>query len=266
MKKGGQKLKVLAVIQTRMTSTRLPGKALADISGKPNTQWIIERLRAARGLDGVILGITDQKADDPLEELAQKTNIPVFRGRNEELVEMYHKIAKKFEADAILRVTGDCPLADPDLADDLIKVFRKAPGKYDYLTNVFPATWPDGLDLHLYPRRSLEYLYKNMDAIRHRYTLDLNFMESPGKFKIYNLASSQNLSALRWTLDWPEDLEFIRKVYDYFYPQTKRRGGIFKTRDILELLQKRPELQKINEKYMEHSAGYWERLLEDSKK
>ena len=96
MKKTKKRLKVLAVVQARMTSARLPGKALADILGKPNTRWIIERLQAARELDGVILGITDQKEDDPLAELAQEINVPFYRGRNEELVEMYYEITKKF--------------------------------------------------------------------------------------------------------------------------------------------------------------------------
>ncbi|MDP3784900.1 MAG: NTP transferase domain-containing protein [bacterium] len=261
-----KKLKILGVVQARMTSARLPGKALADISGKPNTQWIIKRLQAARELGGVILGITDQKEDDALEKLAREINVPFFRGRNEELVDMYYEIAKKFEASAIVRVTGDCPFVDPDLVDALIQVFRKAPEQYNYLTNVFPATWPDGLDLHLYPRKSLEYLYKNMDKIKHRYTLDLNFMENPAQFKIYNLASPQNLSALRWTLDYEEDLDFIRKVYDYFLSQKKWQDRVFKTTDILSLLKLKPELQKINEKYIEHSVGYWERLLGGAKK
>ncbi|MDP3729469.1 MAG: NTP transferase domain-containing protein [bacterium] len=245
-----KKLKVVIALQARMTSTRLPRKALALIEGKSVIECIVERLKKAHEADGVVLHITTQKEDDILETLARKIGIPCYRSENEKLIDGYYNLAKQFYADAVVRITADCPVVDHDMINHIIRVFRKNPKTYDYLTDVFPPSWPDGLDINMYPIRSLEYLYSHKATLKHHYTLDLNFMENQDHYRIYNFRSKKNLSHLRWTLDYPEDLVLMKELYRHFGEKD------FGTKDILKLLKEKPELTHINEKYVDTTLGY----------
>lgn len=252
------KLRVVGFVQSRMTSTRLSGKSLMDIEGKPETQWIIERLRRAKELDVVGLAITTQSADDPLAALGANLGAPVHRGENEHLVEQYYDIVKEYNADALVLITGDCPFVDYALVDKLVRVFRRDPEAYDFITNVLPPTWPDGLDIFLYPTRILKYFYDNIATIAYRYPVTFNFSKQVNKWRIYNLKSRVDLSPLRWTLDYQEDLDFTRAVYH----ELLSKKTWFRTPDILALLKQKPEIVKLNAMRADLTHGWGTHLAE----
>lgn len=255
-KRPSGKLRVVGFVQARMTSSRLPGKVLMDVSGKPVVRRIIERLQASREIDEVVLEITTQKEDDTLEALGKRIGVPVHRAENEHLVEAYYDIAKRWNANALVCITGDCPFVDPDLVDELVRIFRKNPDAYDFITNVLPPTWPDGLDIFVYPTKILEHFYTNRATLLYRYPVTFNFSKNPERYRIYNLKSGMDLSSLRWTLDYPEDMDLVRQVFSALLPEKP----LFKTADILELLQRKPELLEINADRADPTHGWGSKL------
>jgi len=247
---------VVGFVQARMTSSRLRGKALMNVVGRPVTAWIIERLYAARELDEVVLCITTQKEDDALEALAKEMKVPVYRGENEHLIEAYFDIANTWNADAVVCITGDCPFVDPKLIDELVRVYRNAPDAYDLITNVLPSMWPDGLDIFVYPKTLLAQFYEERKTLPYTYPVTFNFSKESARYRIYNLENADDLSHLRWTLDYEEDLEFVRRVYAMLLP----RSPLFTTKDILQLLREQPKLAEINAHRGDPSHGWGDNI------
>lgn len=236
-----QRFRVIAAIQTRMGSTRLPRKALRLILGKPLVQRIAERLSTCRELNGIALSTTKLPEDDALENLARRLGIPCIRGSETDLVSRLLLTARQLKADALVRITGDCPLVDSEIVDRLVRIYRKNPN-IDYCTNVFPPTFPDGLDAEIYPLAALEKLDLEIEDPLHREWFPAYVMRRPKKFSILNLSNPRNLSHLRWTVDYPEDIRLVREIYKTL----KSEKGRFLMKDVLQLLQKRPRLNRIN--------------------
>ncbi|MBU0660587.1 glycosyltransferase family protein [Patescibacteria group bacterium] len=234
--------KVVAVIQVRMGSTRLPQKALLKIHKKTAIEWIKYRLSFCKEVDQVVLSTSDTAENDPLEILAGELGLGIYRGKEADLVDRLYQTAKKFNADAIVRVTGDCPLIDPHIVDTLIGVYRTNIGEYDHITNIFPPTYPDGLDIEVMPFSTLDRLNTEVDNSLYREWITTTIMEQPDKFRIKNISYTKNMSYLRMTLDYIEDLELIEQILIRLHQE----GKVFFLEDILELLQKEPSLVAIN--------------------
>jgi len=225
-----------------MGSKRLPNKALLKIAGRPVLEWIVLRLKSCKELDQVVLSITDQKKDDVLERLAEKLSAQCFRGSETDLIQRLLGTARAFGADVVVRITGDCPLTDPDLIDRMVREFRSHMSSVDFVTNTYQRTYPDGLDIDILPLRTLERMNKEVKVPYYREYLTYYIMENPTKYRILNIAQEQNLSTLRWTLDYPEDLKFMRRVYSAL----KKHKGLFKMKDVLDLIKRNPQLTEIN--------------------
>jgi spore coat polysaccharide biosynthesis protein SpsF (cytidylyltransferase family) len=236
-------LKIIAVIQARMGSRRLRNKALRPIAGRCAIEWIAKRLRACRTLDGIVLSTSRRAENDRLAAFGRTIRLPVYRGSEQDLVSRLLGTARRFRAQAIVRVTGDCPLVDPPLVDQMVSLYKKRHAAVDFLTNTFPPTYPDGLDLDILPRKTLEKLDREVQSPLYREWLTTYILENPRHFRIVNLQAPKNRSSLRWTLDYPEDFLFLGKVLG-----SAASGGPDFTMDrILEVLRKHPAWSRLNQ-------------------
>lgn len=209
-------VKTVAIIQARMGSTRLPGKVLSDIGGKPALTRMIERIRPATSLDAIVIATTDQPVDDPVVELCRSLGLPCFRGDEQDVLGRYMGAARFSQADVVLRLTADCPMHDPAIIDEAVALFRD--GDYDYLSNAAERTYPDGLDVEVMSRATLERADKEArhPFLREHVTAYIRGSRpeyGSGQFRIGHMLNDTDLSAVRWTVDYPEDLEKVR----YFF-------------------------------------------------
>ncbi|HEX9443241.1 MAG TPA: glycosyltransferase family protein [Candidatus Binatia bacterium] len=245
-----QPARIALVVVARQGSTRLPGKALADVAGKPMIGHIIERVKKSRGIGAVVLATTKNREDEPLLAAARAFGAGAFAGSGEDVLDRVHQAAREYRADAVVHVGGDCPFADPAVVERALEVYFSGP--FDYATNTLVQTFPSGLDVQVFSRSALARACEEARLPAERHHLSAYFHRHRGEFKIKNFENETNLAALRWTLDYPEDLAFVREVYRRLY----RPGEIFHQADILRLLARRPELAAINRV---HALGLAER-------
>ena len=235
-------VKIVAIVQARMGSTRLPGKVMMDICGKSVLLHIIDRLKACELLDDIVIATTISDKDDVIFNAVSNYNksIGLFRGSEENVLERYYLTAKKANAGIIVRITSDDPLIDPFVIDDLIGEFMN--DNCDYVSNSLNKTFPLGLDAEVFSFNALERAYHNASHAYEREHVTPYIIENPDQFKLLNVANNIDLSHLRWTLDTKEDFEFINAVYKRIYPKKQ----LFLMDDVLELLEHEPELIDIN--------------------
>ena len=236
------RLRVVGAIQARMGSTRLPGKALRAICGRSAIEWIAERLGNCRELETVVVSTSVERENDAIADLAARIRVGCVRGSEADLVQRMALTAAVMGADALVRITADCPLVDPQLVDDVVLTWRRSRGDLEYVCNVFPPTFPDGLDVELLSRDVLERLDREVTDPFFRESLTAYIREQSATFRWENLRSDEDRSPHRWTLDYPEDLDFIEAVFQELSPE--RRG--FGMRDVLALLERRPKLRDLN--------------------
>jgi len=236
------KLKIVAVIQARMGSTRLPQKAIKKILGKTLIEWAKYRLQFCETVDQIVLSTADTEENDILEEYAKEIGLEYYRGSEMDLVSRLYETAKKFSADAIVRITGDCPFVDPKIVDSLVKKYLEDQS-IDYVCNILPPTYPDGMDIEIISLTALERLDKEVEDKLYREWITTTIMENPDKFKILNFPYEKNISDFRLTVDYPEDFELAERIFKNLH----KEGKVFFLEDILELFKKQPELIKINE-------------------
>lgn len=247
---------ISAIVQARMSSTRLPRKTLAIIAGKPMLAHVIERLKGARLLQGIVVATTTNQADDAIAERAEKLRVYVFRGSEDDVLDRYYQAFRKYPADVVVRVSSDCALADPHVVDRVVSHYLR--GNYDYVSNILKRTYPDGLDVEVFSFKALEKAWQETKWASEREHVTSYIFKNPDKFKLANVENEVNLSHFRWTVDWKEDLKFVRQVYKHLY----KEGQIFYMEDILELLREHPNLEKINQG-IATNEGYEKSLKED---
>ena len=237
------KPKIVAIIQARMGSTRLPQKAMRKILGKTLVEWARYRLQFCKNVDQIVLSTADTKDNDILVEHAKNIGLEYYRGSEKDLVSRLSETARKFSANAIVRITGDCPLVDPAIVDNLIKEYLKDWENTDYVCNVLPPTYPDGMDVEIISIKALEKLDRDIKDNLYREWITTTLMENPDKYKTLNIPYKKNISSLRLTVDYPEDFELTEKILRKLH----KEGEVFFLEDVLELFKKEPELIKINE-------------------
>lgn len=235
-------IRVFAAIQVRLGSKRLPNKALISINGKTIIEWIVQRLQQSKQLNGIVISTTKLSKDDQIQEISEKIKIPCYRGSEEDLILRLLQTADSVKADAIVRITADCPLVDYQLVDKLVQIFKKQPNRWDIITNTFPPTFPDGLDIEVLPHSTLQRLDTKVKDVLHREWFTMFIYQHSQSFRILNICNETDLSNLRWTLDYPEDLEFVKCVYNYF----NGKEHLFTMKDVLKYLNENPEIKKIN--------------------
>jgi spore coat polysaccharide biosynthesis protein SpsF len=230
--------KVVAIIQARMGSTRLPGKVLAEIHGHPMLWHVVQRTRAAKTLDEVIVATTTQPADDAIVAFCREHSVSCFRGSENDVLDRYYRAALQQNADAVVRITSDCPLIDPEIIDKTVRAFLLE--RPDYASNGLVRTYPRGLDTEIMTFQALELAWREARQPYEHSHVTPYLYETPGKFRVLSVTADQDYSACRWTVDTPEDLEFVRAVYARFASEN------FLWSDILKLLEREPELAEIN--------------------
>lgn len=227
-----------------MTSTRMPGKILRPILGKPMLERLIERLRRARRLDDVWVATTTNAEDDPTEELARRLRAGCFRGSEFDVLDRVLNAAHAAHADLIVEITGDCPLIDPTVVDQLVETYFA--NQYDYVSNVLHRTYPVGLDTQIFSTRVLERVAGSTNDPVDREHVSIYIYEHPELFSLHNVASGlpdgEELGRMRLTVDTPEDFALVEAIFEELYPSKPD----FALPDVLELLRRRPELLSLN--------------------
>ncbi|HIJ80618.1 MAG TPA: glycosyltransferase family protein [Desulfuromonadales bacterium] len=248
---------ILGILQARVSSSRLPEKVIRPLLGKPMILRQIERLKRIRQLDRLILATSSDASDDRLAEVCAQEGIECFRGNLNDVLDRFYQAALPYRPDYVVRLTGDCPLADPDLIDAVITYFLA--GSYDYGCNCLEPSYPDGLDVEIFRFSCLEEAWREATLPSQREHVTPFIHRQPERFRIGCMKSAVDLSGLRWTVDEPADFDLVTRIYETLYPRNPK----FVTSDILELLEKRPDLRTLNST-IKRNEGYASSLLNDA--
>jgi len=220
-------MKTVAIIEARITSTRLPGKILLPILGKPMLELLIERLKRSKYLDKIVVATTQNPSDDPVEQLADRIGVGCFRGSEDDVLDRVLRAAHAYEADVIVEITGDCPLIDPEILDKVI------------------STYPRGMETQVFSTAVLEKVAsRTQDPVDHEH-VSLYIYEHPAIFSLFNVEStlSEEDSSIRLTVDTHEDFQLIKAIYELLYPSNPE----FTFDDVVNLLEKRKDLRELNQ-------------------
>jgi spore coat polysaccharide biosynthesis protein SpsF len=238
---GFLKDKIGIIIQARMGSTRLPGKIMLDLGGKPVLLHVVERCRKAN-VDEVIVATTTDKKDDAIVDFCKENNVKYFRGSEDDVLDRYYQCAKKFELTHIIRVTSDCPVIDFNIINELIKKYIE--GDYDYASNIAEnRTFPRGYDVEVFKFDILKNTKDNAKLKSEKEHVTKYIINNLKKFEVYQLDNNTDYSYIRLTLDEKEDYLLIKKVFEKLYKQ----NNYFNLQDVLELIKNNPTLIKINQ-------------------
>lgn len=243
---------IVAIVQARMGSSRLPGKVLMDIAGAPMLWHVVRRARRATTLDRVLVATSTAAADDAVAAWCATAGVECFRGSEPDVLDRYYRAAIWAQAEVVVRLTADCPLLDPAVIDRVVTCFLT--GAYDYVSNVAPPTFPDGLDTEVLTCAALWRAWREARQPSQREHVTPYLRQYPERFRLGNVTHCPDLSALRWTVDEPADLAFVRAVY--------REGQDLGLADVCALLARRPELRQINGS-LPRNAGYARSLQEE---
>jgi spore coat polysaccharide biosynthesis protein SpsF len=244
-----------AIIQARMSSTRLPGKVMLDVAGKPLLQRVIGRAQRAQKLDQVIIATSEHEADEVIARFCRDIEVPCFRGSEDDVLDRYYRAAKHFKAESVVRLTADCPLLDPAVIDMVVDRFHE--GGYDYLSNSLECTYPDGLDTEVFTMSTLDRAWREARLKSEREHVTAYIYKHPEIFRVGSVKNeSADYSAMRWTVDEPQDLEFVRAIYTHFDGCPPGLNGI------VEWLEQHPELADINAG-IGRNEGYQKSLQND---
>lgn len=235
-------MRTVIITQARMTSTRLPGKVLKEVLGKPLLEYHIERLLQVKLADDLVIATTTNDTDQPIIELCERLGAAYYRGSEEDVLSRYHEAAAHFEADVVVRVTSDCPLIDPGVIDEVISLFINNRDKYDYVSNTLERTYPQGLDTEVFSRTALEKAYEEARDQPEREHVTVYIYRRPEQFRLANFNGAVDYSHHRWTVDTPEDFALIKLVLQELYPIKIN----FTWLDVLDLLNEHPEWVEIN--------------------
>jgi spore coat polysaccharide biosynthesis protein SpsF len=238
-------MKLVAIVQARTGSSRLPGKVLLPVAGAPLLERMIERLRAVRAPLELVVATTTDAADDPIEELCRRMDLRCFRGHPTDLLDRHLRCAQDCGADVVAKIPSDCPLVDPGVVDRVIAHFSS---EHDYLSNLHPATYPDGNDVEIVPLELLALAHREAERAFEREHTTPFFWERPERFRIGNVVWERGRDCSmthRFTIDYQADYRFVAAVYDELWSHQR----IFSLDDIMALLEERPDIRAINARY-----------------
>lgn len=236
-------MKVAAIIQARMGSTRLPGKVLKRVLGKTLLEFQLERVKRCKTIDEIIVATTTENQDQPIVDLCESLEITCFRGSEHDVLSRYYEAATHYEVDVVVRLTSDCPLIDPEVVDNVVSKYLSKQEQYDYASNTLDRTYPRGLDTEVFSYDSLQSAYNQANLNRDREHVTAYFYTNPNQFRLLSIKHQNNdLSEFRWTVDTIEDFELIEKIISTLYPSQPS----FRLEDVIHLLNENPEWNKIN--------------------
>ena len=249
----------VAIVQARMSSTRLPGKVLLPLGRRPVIGQVFHQLSFSRTLTRSLLATSVDASDDPLAEWARSASVECVRGRLDDVLDRFHRASMSARADVIVRITGDCPLIDPEIVDAAVQKFSD--GGLDYLSNSLPPTFPDGMDVEVFTARALDLAWKNAGLSSEREHVTPYIRNHPELFKLGNLVNAENLESVRLTLDNPEDYKLLSAVC----AKLEKNDRYVRMAEILELLRNDEQLTDIN-KHISRNEGYVASLKQDMKR
>ncbi len=232
---------VLAIVQARMGSTRLPGKTLIEIEGKPLLEHVINRIRYCKTINKIIIATTIKSEDKAIVRLTEKLQVETYTGSSEDVLDRFYQVASKYGGEVIVRITADDPFKDPNVIDEIVNYFLLHPG-INYVSNTIEPSYPVGIDVEVFSYEALKKAWGAAERPREREHVTPYIFCNPGLFKVANYKNSEQLSHLRWTIDTKEDLQMTKEVYNKLYV----KGEIFYMEDILQLLHKYPHISDIN--------------------
>ena len=208
--------RTIAVIQARLGSTRLPGKVLREVRGRPLLAWQLSQLARARSLDRVVVATTGSPADDEIARYCRAAGHALFRGSESDVLDRYYRAARAFEAEVVVRLTSDCPLIDPDVVDGVVAAYLKAGGRYDYVANTAPppGSFPDGMDVEVFSMAALERAWREARTQGEREHVTFPFWRQPERYSLLRVEALEDASDVRVTVDYPEDLAVVEEVLE----------------------------------------------------
>lgn len=248
---------ILGILQARVSSTRLPAKVLRPILNRPMIALQIERLKRIRQIDRLVLATSSDPVDERLAEISTQEGIDCYKGSLDDVLDRFYQAALPYKPDYVVRLTGDCPLVDPGVIDDLIRFFLE--GGYDYCSNCLEPTFPDGLDAEVFRFDCLERAWHEALLPSQREHVTPFIHQNPDRFSLGCMKHGRDLSGLRWTVDEPDDFDLVTRIYEALYPDNPD----FTMHDILRLLDEHPALQQINSA-ITRNEGYGLSLRRDS--
>lgn len=250
---------VVAIIQARMGSSRLPNKVMLEICEKPVLWHVVNRTSNSRRIDKIVVATSEAIGNDLIREYCAENGIECTSGSENDVLDRYYKALEHInieDDDLVVRITADCPLIDPVVIDKVIE--RHIDTNSDYTSNCIEPTFPDGLDCEVFKASVLKKAWKEAKLKSEREHVTLYIRNHPEKFGIENYKGDKDLSNFRWTLDEDEDFQLIKEIYEELYYENK----IFSTKEILNLLEKKPGLININSKHI-RNEGLIKSLYED---
>lgn len=234
-------LKVVAIIQARMGSTRLPGKVMRHVQGKPLLQYQLERIGKARFINKIVVATTTNETEQPILDLCERLSVSYFSGPEDDVLTRFFDAATEQQADIVVRLTADCPLIDPRTIDQALAEYLANVGKYDYVSNTLERTYPRGFDVEVFSMKALEQACREAKEATYREHVTPYIYHHPEKFKLASILNDTDLSSLRLTVDTEDDLELITRLLVYLYENED-----FTLEDITNLLQDKPDWSSIN--------------------
>ena len=249
---------IAGILQVRVGSTRLPFKVLKKIQEKTLIELYIERVKKSKLINKIIIATTTNSDDDIIAQIANRINIDCFRGSENDLLDRYYQCAKQYDVDIIVRLCNDDPFVDYEIIDESISLLVHETA--DWVTNHLNPTYPEGLDLDVFYFETLKIVWEKANLKSEREHVFPYIYNNIDNFYVISMEQKQDYSYLRWTLDYKEDFQMTKKVYDYLYDDKH----IFLQKDILKLIEKYPEIKNINSN-IDHYEGIKKSAKEDSK-
>lgn len=234
-------MKTVAIIQARMGSTRLPGKVLKKVLGKPLLEYQLERVKKSRLIDEIVVATTVKEQDQPIVDFCMEKGVSCYRGSEEDVLARYYEAAKEYEAEIVVRLTSDCPVIDPGVIDRVIQAFLEDE-EADYVSNTLERTFPRGMDTEVFSFQALEQAFQSARMQSEREHVTPYIWKNSDRFSIKSVFHRDDLSIHRWTVDTPEDFELIKKMIEHLY----RVQRDFSMEDMLQLLDQHPQWKEIN--------------------
>ncbi len=250
LKEFKENMKVVIIVQARMGSTRLPGKVMKEVMGKSLLEYLLERLKRVQRADDICVATTVKSQEQPILDLCESLSVKTFRGSEDNVLERYFMAAQEMQADAIVRVTSDCPLIDPGEIDKLIEQYYLE--KYDFISDVPGRSYPLGMGSEIFSFEALDKAHKNAKTAPEREHVTPYLYWNPQIFRLgaCPYGNKKNQKDHRWTVDAPEDFQLVSKIIENLYP----RNPEFSIEDIFNLIEKNPKWKKINEHVIQKTA------------
>jgi spore coat polysaccharide biosynthesis protein SpsF len=248
--------KVLAIIQARIGSTRLPCKVLLPLAGKSALEHVIMRVKRSEEISEVIVATSTKEDDIKIVEFCEELNVRTFRGSEEDVLDRFYQASKLLKPVHVVRITADCPMIDPKIISEIVLEHLK--GGSDYTSNTIEPTYPDGEDVEVFKASALEKAWKSAKLSSEREHVTPYIKNNPHVFKLMNVVYKYDLSGKRWTLDEKKDYEFLKKVFDGLYPLSH----FFGMEDVVAFLKKNPKVEYLNST-INRNEGYQKSLKND---